>query len=126
LPIRSTDGSVGYDVRSTEDVNLSKDKITMVPTGLALATMPPNTYLRIAPRSGLAAKHGVQVLAGVVDPDYRGEIKVILTSLHTVELPKGSRVAQFIVEGAHTPETNWSMGGQETQRGQGGFGSTGL
>ena len=110
---------------STEDAHVCQDRVTMVPTGLKLTKLPPDTYVRVAPRSGLAAKHGVQVLAGVIDPDYRGEIKVLLTSVKPVDLPKGDRVAQLVVEQVRVPDVKWGEQDDQTQRGGGGFGSTG-
>lgn len=127
LPMRGSEGAVGYDVHSTKDVTIPKGKIALVPTGLKIASLPLGCYLRIAPRSGLAVKKGIHVLAGVVDPDYRGEIQVVLQNHggEEVHLALGSRVAQFILEMAFTPEVGWAQS-SGTSRGEGGFGSTGI
>lgn len=132
LPSRATTGSVGHDVCCIEEFVLKPNEVTMVRTGLVMTRCPENTYIRIAPRSGLAAKHGVQVLAGVVDSDYRGEIKVLLFGPQEKRFEKGDRVAQLIVEQALTPTVRWSepslaVHGHDgvSVRGAGGFGSTG-
>jgi dUTP pyrophosphatase len=75
-PSRATPGSVGYDLSACSATIVPAKNRALVPTGLAIA-VPPNTYGRIAPRSGLALKHGIDVGAGVVDSDYRGEVKVL-------------------------------------------------
>ena len=98
----------------------------MAPTGLAVA-IPAGFYGRVAPRSGLAVKKGLDVLAGVIDSDYRGEICVVLynTGDETIHLPAGSKICQLIIEQIITPEGAWAMDLDETVRGAGGFGSTG-
>lgn len=100
-----------------------------MPTGLVVA-IPAGHYGRIAPRSGLAVKHGIDVLAGVIDSDYRGEIQVILInhSDQTVHFRHGDRIAQLILEKATRPklvavDRIEDLG--NTERGAGGFGSTG-
>jgi len=97
-----------------------------VRTGLA-AAIPAGFYGRVAPRSGLAVRHGIDVLAGVVDSDYRGEILCALVNLggEPFEVEPGARVAQLIVEAVATPEPAWAEELEETARGAGGFGSTG-
>ena len=81
----------------------------------------------MAPRSGLAAKNGLDVLAGVIDSDYRGEIVCVLynTGDETIKLPAGSKICQLIIEKIITPTAVWSDEINETERGSGGFGSTG-
>lgn len=97
-----------------------------VPTGIAVA-LPPLHYGRVAPRSGLAFKKGVDVLAGVIDSDYRGEIKAILINLGGTQfvIRHGDRVAQMIITPYYTllPEPVDEL--PDTERGSGGFGSTG-
>lgn len=97
-----------------------------VPTGIAVA-LPALHYGRIAPRSGLAFKQGIDVLAGVIDSDYRGEIKAILINLgdEPVVIKHGDRVAQMIITPYYTllPEPVDEL--PDTERGSGGFGSTG-
>jgi dUTP pyrophosphatase len=100
----------------------------MVPTGLYIA-LPEGTEAQIRPRSGLAAKHGVTVLntPGTIDADYRGEIKVILVNLSNdaFTINPGERIAQMVV--AHYEKVEWNEveSLDETERGAGGFGSTG-
>ena len=77
IPSRATPGSVGYDLYSTSDYMIPPSSRSVISTGIAIK-LPPNTYGRIAPRSGLAVKNGLTVGAGVIDRDYTGEIKVIL------------------------------------------------
>ena len=95
-------------------------------TGLAVA-IPEGYYGRVAPRSGLATKQGLNVLAGVIDADYRGEIGCLLhnTGTETVELPAQSKICQLIIEKIITPEAVWADDLSNTERGSGGFGSTG-
>ena len=90
--------------------------------------MPRGTYGRIAPRSGLAAKHGVDVGAGVIDADYRGEVKILLINHSDVkfDIKKGDRIAQLVLERISLAELNEVSELEETQRGQKGFGSTGV
>jgi dUTP pyrophosphatase len=84
-------------------------------------------YGRIAPRSGLAVKHGVQTGAGVIDPDYTGELKVILFNhgSEKFEIKKGDRIAQLILEKCETPLIDEVEEIKDTQRGTRGFGSSG-
>ena len=127
LPTRGSDGSVGYDLYSVVDTVVpSQAGNTIVGTGIALC-IPLDCYGRIAPRSGLAAKHCIQVGAGVIDPDYTGEIKVVLFNHGTedFEIKKGDRIAQLILEKCDTPMIKEIGLLDETLRGDGGFGSTG-
>jgi dUTP pyrophosphatase len=127
LPTRGSDGSVGYDLYSVVDTVVpSQAGNTIVGTGIALC-IPLDCYGRIAPRSGLAAKHCIQVGAGVIDPDYTGEIKVVLFNHGTedFEIKKGDRIAQLILERCETPIIKEIGLLDETLRGSDGFGSTG-
>ena len=125
IPSRATEGSAGYDISSAEDVTIAAKSRAGVSTGISIR-VPKNTYGRIAPRSGLAVKHGIDVLAGVVDFDYTGEVKVILynTSDEDYFVKKGDRIAQLILERIETPEVEVVLELSETSR-TGGFGSTG-
>lgn len=98
----------------------------MARTGLAVA-IPSGFYGRVAPRSGLAAKNGLDVLAGVIDSDYRGEICCVLynTGDEPINLSAGSKICQLIIEQIITPEAAWATDLDDTARGAGGFGSTG-
>lgn len=126
LPTRGSAKSAGLDLYSIEEVTLAPGERTAVKTGLAVA-IPEGFYGRIGPRSGLAVKHGVDTLAGIVDADYRGEILCAIINLgqETITLKKGERIAQLIIESIITPEPVWAENLDETTRGAGGFGSTG-
>ena len=126
LPRRGSAHAAGLDVCSIEDVEIGPKQRVMARTGLAVA-IPVGFYGRIAPRSGLAAKNGLDVLAGVIDSDYRGEVCCLLynTSDDVIKLAAGSKICQLIVEQIITPEAAWATDLDETARGAGGFGSTG-
>ncbi len=99
----------------------------MVPTDLSIAC-PPGTYARIAPRSGLAAKNFIDVGAGVVDEDYRGNVTVILFNFSKTDfvIKKGDRIAQLVLEKIAMAQVEETDDLDETIRGAGGFGSTGV
>jgi dUTP diphosphatase len=126
LPKRGSVLAAGLDVCGIDDVEIQPKQRVMARTGLAVA-IPPGFYGRVAPRSGLAAKNGLDVLAGVIDSDYRGEIVCVLynTGDETIKLPAGSKICQLIIEQIITPEATWATDLDETARGAGGFGSTG-
>lgn len=126
LPQRGSAWAAGLDVCSIDEINLGPRQRVMARTGLAVA-IPSGFYGRIAPRSGLAAKNGLDVLAGVIDSDYRGEVCCLLynTSAESINLPAGSKICQLIIEQIITPEAAWASDLDETARGAGGFGSTG-
>jgi dUTP pyrophosphatase len=126
LPVRGSSFAAGLDICSIEDVVIGPRERAIARTGLAMA-IPHGFYGRVAPRSGLAAKQGLDVLAGVIDSDYRGELCCVLynTSDATIELPAGSKICQLIVEKIITPKATWVNDLDETARGAGGFGSTG-
>ena len=126
LPQRGSELAAGLDVCSIEDLKIEPKQRATARTGLAVA-IPPGFYGRVAPRSGLAAKSGLDVLAGVIDSDYRGEVCCLLynTGDEPITLPAGSKICQLIVEQIITPEATWVSDLDETARGAGGFGSTG-
>lgn len=126
LPVRSSRFAAGLDLHSIENVTLEARGRALIRTGLSVA-VPHGFYGRIAPRSGLAVRHGLDVLAGVVDSDYRGEIRCALINHgdKPLEITTGMRVAQLIIEAIALPEPVWSKALSETARGPGGFGSTG-
>jgi dUTP pyrophosphatase len=126
LPTRGSAGAAGLDLYAVERVTLEPGGRAAVRTGLAVA-VPAGFYGRVAPRSGLAARHGIDVLAGVIDSDYRGELLCALVNhgREPFEIEPGARVAQLIVEAIATPEPAWAEDLEETERGAGGFGSTG-
>ena len=97
-----------------------------VRTGVAVA-IPQGFYGRVAPRSGLAVRHGIDTLAGVIDSDYRGEILCALVNhgREPFHVEPGARVAQLLIESIATPEPAWAEDLEQTERGAGGFGSSG-
>jgi dUTP diphosphatase len=126
LPVRGSSFAAGLDICTIEDVVIAPHQRTTARTGLAVA-IPHGFYGRVAPRSGLAVKQGLDVLAGVIDSDYRGELCCVLynTSDVAIELPAGSKICQLIIEKIITPKAVWVNDLDETARGAGGFGSTG-
>ena len=125
VPSRKSDEAAGYDICSNEDTLVPAGKNCLVSTGLSMQC-PYGTYARVAPRSGLAVK-GIHVGAGVIDRDYRGEVKVLLTNLSDGDftISKGDRIAQIVLEKIDTPEPTVVESLEDTTRGDGGFGSTG-
>ena len=129
-PEYATVQSAGLDLRAdiAEPLELKPLGRALVPTGLFIA-LPAGTEAQVRPRSGLAAKYGVTVLnaPGTIDADYRGEIKVILVNLsdETFVVNPGERIAQMVV--ARYEQVEWEAAEtlDETERGDGGFGSTG-
>ncbi|HEX9544533.1 MAG TPA: dUTP diphosphatase [Pyrinomonadaceae bacterium] len=126
LPTRGSALAAGLDLYSIEDLTIEPKKRYLARTGLAVV-IPEGHYGRLAPRSGLATKNGLHVLAGVIDADYRGEIGCLLynTGDETINLPAQSKICQLIIEKIITPEAVWANEITETDRGSGGFGSTG-
>jgi dUTP pyrophosphatase len=130
LPEYQTPLSAGLDIRANLDqsVTLRPLERAMIPTGL-FVELPEGCEMQIRPRSGLAAKHGITVLnsPGTIDADYRGEIKVILVNLSNepFTIESGERIAQMIV--ARYEQIEWQPVEElgTTERGAGGFGSTG-
>jgi dUTP pyrophosphatase len=132
LPAYQTNDAAGLDlmaaVAENEPLTLASGQYALVPTGLAIA-LPPGYEAQVRPRSGLAAKHGLTVLnsPGTIDADYRGEIKVILINHGQAAfvIKRGERIAQMViapvVQAALVPVAELSS----TDRGAGGFGSTG-
>ncbi|HEV7857908.1 MAG TPA: dUTP diphosphatase [Pyrinomonadaceae bacterium] len=126
LPTRGSRCAAGLDLYSVEGLTIRAGQRAVVGTGLSVA-IPEGFYGRVAPRSGLAIEHGLDVLAGVIDSDYRGEIRCALINhgSEPVSIQVGQRVAQLIIEVIATPEPDWADNLEETARGAGGFGSTG-
>ncbi len=132
LPAYETADAAGMDLRAAvpdgEPMTLKPGERAMVPTGLTIA-LPPQHEAQVRPRSGLAAKHGVTCLnsPGTIDADYRGEVKVILIN-HGQEpfvIKRGERIAQMVIAPVTRAELSVVETLDETQRGAGGFGSTG-
>ena len=126
LPKRGSAYAASYDISSLEDAEIPPQSKYLFSTGLSLA-IPSGHYGRIAPRSGLAVKHFIDVGAGVIDEDYRGELKVLLFNFggEPYKVSKGDRIAQLLLEKIITPDVIEVEELDETGRGQGGFGSTG-
>jgi dUTP pyrophosphatase len=132
LPAYQSREAAGMDLLAAvpehEPLTLAPGKYALVPTGLVIA-LPPGHEAQVRPRSGLAAKHGVTVLnsPGTIDADYRGEIRVIL--INHGEAPfvirRGERIAQMVIAAVTRAALVPSVWLSETDRGAGGFGSTG-
>ena len=131
MPEYKTDGASGCDVHAfvKEPVELLPGDIKLIPTGLACA-IPEGFEIQVRPRSGLAAKNGITCLntPGTIDSDYRGEIKVILINLgkEAFIVKNGDRIAQFVVAPVVRGIFKTVKSLDETLRGSGGFGSTGV
>ena len=147
IPSRANDSDAGYDLYAAQDMVIGPMEKLIVPTGISIE-IPNGYYGRVAPRSGLAVKNSIDVLAGVIDSGYRGEIGVILINLNLPEvlfnrnkkstayesafgsrnkfsISKGDRIAQLIIEKCHEiqwVETELSI----SERGEGGYGSSGV
>ncbi|KHG25298.1 Deoxyuridine 5'-triphosphate nucleotidohydrolase -like protein [Gossypium arboreum] len=127
LPSRGSPLAAGYDLSSATDTKVPARGKALIPTDLSIA-IPEGTYGRVAPRSGLAWKHSIDVGAGVIDADYRGPLGVILFNHSDVdfEVKVGDRIAQLIIEKIMTPDVLEVDDLDSTTRGAGGFGSTGV
>ena len=142
-PFRANESDAGYDLFSTEYSALEPFQRKLISTGINVE-IPQGFYGRIAPRSGLACKNGIDVMAGVIDSGYRGEIKVLLINLkfegynltpsafesmfgstNKTEINPGDRIAQLIIEKCHAVEWKAMETLEESQRGEDGFGSSG-
>ena len=132
LPSRGSAHAAGFDLYSVDHYVVFPGQRVVVSTGIGLQKLPDGTYGRIAPRSGLAVKHGLDTLAGVIDPDYTGEVKVVLQNLDVNQpfvIRPGYRIAQLILENFTTVDVVEVQGectGLITERGANGFGSTGI
>lgn len=126
LPEYGSEGAAGADLRASEALVIPPGGRAAVPTALHLE-LPPGHAGLVWPRSGLAVRHGIDTLAGVIDSDYRGEVKVVLVN-HGDEpfaIAKGDRVAQLLIQRVERAAFRASDDIAETGRGSGGFGSTG-
>ncbi|MEI6881704.1 MAG: dUTP diphosphatase [Bacteroidota bacterium] len=130
LPAYETEHSAGMDLRAfiSDTILLAPMQRQLIPTGLFIE-LPVGYEAQIRPRSGLALKHGITVLnsPGTIDADYRGEIKVLLINFgnETFEIKKGERIAQMLISQHTTAEFVLVETLSETNRGEGGYGSTG-
>ena len=129
LPAYAHPGDAGMDVRSIEELTLAPGARALVHTGLVLM-LPPDAEAQVRPRSGLALKHGVTVLntPGTIDAGYRGEVGVILANFGDApfEVKKGDKIAQLVIAPVTQPVIVEVADVNETDRGAGGFGSTGV
>ena len=127
LPTKGSDGAAGYDLYASEDVAIVAGGWKAVSTGIHVC-LPTGVYGRVAPRSGLAVRNGITIGAGVVDPDYRGELKVVMHNLGSTKFyaKTGDRIAQLVLERYMDASTVQEVDElPDTARGSGGFGSTG-
>ena len=128
LPARATPQAAGYDIRSAVEVVLNPGDIRLISTGLIME-LPEGMECQVRPRSGLALKYGITLpnSPGTIDPDYRGEVKIIIQNLGSeqVTLIRGERVAQLVFSLFQSPEVLEVKELSNTDRGEDGFGSTG-
>tara|TARA_R110000868_G_C10730025_1_gene751510 strand:+ start:162 stop:602 length:441 start_codon:yes stop_codon:yes gene_type:complete len=128
VPTQGTKFAAGYDLYAAEDAIVVCGTRKLIKTNISME-ITPGYYGRIAPRSGLAYKCGIDVLAGVIDSDYRGDIGVILYNTDKnidFEIKKGDRIAQIIFEACYSAALNTVENLDNTLRESGGFGSTGV
>jgi dUTP pyrophosphatase len=129
VPAYATAGAAGMDVVSAEDVTLAPGGRHAVATGFALA-IPEGYEVQVRPRSGLALKHGISLpnTPGTIDSDYRGELKIIMINLGSEDfmIARGDRIAQLVAAPVQIAIFTQVAELDETQRGAGGFGSTGI
>ena len=131
LPSYQTQGAAGMDVRValTKDITLAPGERALVPTGIIMA-IPQGYEVQIRPRSGLAIKHGITMVnsPGTIDSDFRGEIHLLVINhgQQAFTLKHGDRMAQMVVQKIHQAEIVLASEVDQTQRGHGGFGSTGV
>ncbi len=128
LPEYSTSGSAGLDLFSAEEVEIPPGEWRLIGTGISIE-LPQGYEAQVRPRSGLALK-GITIMnaPGTIDPDYRGEVKVILVnfSKEVFSVPKGMKIAQLVVSKYEKVECEEVEILSETERGEKGFGSTGI
>jgi dUTP pyrophosphatase len=129
LPAYATEHAAGMDVVSAEELTLAPGSRHAVATGFAIA-IPDGYEVQVRPRSGLALKHGITCLntPGTIDADYRGEVKVILANLgaEPFEIRRGDRIAQLVPAAVTQARFAEVLELDDTARGAGGFGSTGV
>ncbi|KAM7354194.1 deoxyuridine triphosphatase [Cochliomyia hominivorax] len=126
-PVKGSERAAGFDLRSPYDVTVPSRGKAIVKTDLQIQ-VPNGSYGRVAPRSGLAVKNFIDVGAGVIDEDYRGNLGVVLFNHSEVdfEVKRGDRIAQLICERIFYPELEQVDELDDTKRGNAGFGSTGI
>jgi dUTP pyrophosphatase len=128
IPSKASEFAAGYDLYAAEDAFITGLQRKLIKTDISIQ-IPNGYYGRIAPRSGLAYKNGIDVLAGVIDSDYRGNIGVIIfntDSNNAFSIRRGDRIAQIIIETCASPTWEEVDSLENTNRENGGFGSTGI
>ena len=127
LPVQGSEHAAGYDLYASEEGIVLSECRLLIKTNISIS-IPDGYYGRIAPRSGLAYKSGIDVMDGVIDADYRGDIGVILynTDVKDFEFKKGDRIAQLIIEKCHKVEWQEVSKLEDSVRLDRGFGSTGV
>ncbi|XP_034836107.1 deoxyuridine 5'-triphosphate nucleotidohydrolase [Maniola hyperantus] len=125
-PVKGSEKAAGFDLKSAYDYTVTARGKELVKTDLQIE-LPSGCYGRVAPRSGLAVKNFIDVGAGVIDEDYRGNVGVVIFNHSDQEfiIKKGDRIAQLICERIYYPELVEVSNLTETKRADGGFGSTG-
>ena len=126
LPVRASDGAAGYDLFAAEESVIPAGHRKVVKTDISIA-VPPGHYGRIAPRSGLSYKFGIDIGAGVIDSDYRGPVGIVMVNngVEAFKISPGDRVAQLLLERVSVPTVEDVEELDDTARGAKGFGSTG-
>jgi dUTP pyrophosphatase len=126
LPRYGSEGAAGADLHASEALTIPPGERAAVPTAIHVE-LPPGHVGLVWPRSGLALRHGIDTLAGVIDSDYRGEVRVVLVNhgREPFRIEPGDRVAQLLVQRVERAVFVADAGLTETVRGTGGFGSTG-
>ena len=126
IPLRAYPADAGLDLFSSEKISIAPGQILGIKTGIAIE-LPPGTAGLIWDKSGLAKNFGIKTLGGVIDQNYRGEIIVLLTNLSTIphHLEIGDKIAQLLIQKIETPKIIESKNITKTDRGSGGFGTTG-
>jgi len=126
LPAYSSPAAAGADLNAAEDLTLGAGEWASVGTGLHVE-IPPGHVGLVWPRSGLAVRHGIDTLAGVIDSDYRGEVRVVLVNHGETEfrIEPGDRIGQLLIQRVERAAFSRSAALAATARGEGGFGSTG-
>lgn len=133
LPTYANANDVGADVYTVEDLHIWDNTSETVSLGFKLAYCDPEFEIQLRPKSGLAANHGITILnsPGTIDPDYRGEMLVLIAKNSSrggkvLNLPAGSKIAQMVIAPRYRADFGFTEETNETDRGEGGFGSTGL
>ncbi len=129
LPSKAHPTDAGYDLYAVQTLTIQPGESALVGTGIAMA-LPTATEAQVRPRSGIALKHQVTVLnaPGTIDADYRGEVKVILINHGRVsfQIEKGMKIAQMVIAPVLATQLSEASSLDDTQRGEGGFGSSGM